>query len=348
MLYLFSLISLEKKGKSTKVLMIISSLWLILIEGLRWNIGTDWDNYYNFFVYDYDEGHMELGYALLIQGIKNISKSFSCYLVLQACLTVYAFTSFIRNFSPIPLMSLCIFFCTTVGLWGMNRQFIALDISLLSISFILRREKTKFLICILLAFFFHKSAILFLPAYYMYDFKFSKKYMLIILAVVFIIGLSGVLKKISLLNFIAFYTADSGTMTKMLTDDANSYSYLGTIKRIVYLFLFYKLYAQKVTDKNVLFFFNFYLLGVIMFLLFNGSNFQIFVSRGALYYNLSEIILIPMFFKYYIKSKQTIAIGWLALFILLISLMNRDLSSYIPLAGYDVFRPYKSILFDLF
>ena len=182
----------------------------------------------------------------------------------------------------------------------------------------------------------------------MYNFKFNKKNTLILLGVVLIIGLSGVLKKISLLNFISLYTADSGTITKMLTDDANSYSYLGTIKRIVYLFLFYKLCAQKVTDINILFFFNIYLLGVIIFLLFNGSNFQIFVSRGALYYNISEIILIPMLFKYYFKSKQIIAIGWLALFILLVCLMNRDLSSYIPLAGYDVFRPYKSILFDLF
>lgn len=344
-LFLFVLITWNSPNSKRKPLYFIGALWLLLIEGLRWQIGTDWDSYYNFFVNGYDEGHIEFGYSILVETIRKLSDSYTFYLLFQASLTIAAFSFFIKRYSPNIIMSLCIFFCSMVGLWGMNRQFICLDICLLSIPFIEKRKPLYFLLFVSVAFLIHKSALLFLPAYFLYNFRLSSKVLFSVVFVTLLIGLSGVLKKIEILNMIALYTANSDTMTKMLTEDANAYSYLGTLKRLIYILFFFQLY-KKNTDNNICrFLFNMYFFGVLIFLTFNGSNFQLFVGRGAIFYNMSEMVLLPMSIYGLIKKPANQILAWTTLFILIFLLMNRDLSSYIPIAGYDVFRPYNSVLF---
>ena len=344
-LFIFVLISWNYPNSKKKPLYIIGALWLFLIEGLRWQIGTDWDNYYNYYVYGEDEGHMEYGFSLIVNTLRSISNSYTFYLLIQASMTIAAFSYFIRKFSPDILMSLCIFFCSMVGLWGMNRQFITLDISLFAIYFIQKRKALPFFITLLFASFIHKSAFIFLPAYFLYNFQLSSRMLIMLVGITVLIGLSGILKSFGVLNAVALYTSDSGTMTKMIVDDANAYSYLGTIKRLFYILLFSILHKKLRNNMNCNFLYNMYIFGALMFFTFNGSNFQLFVSRGALCYNISEIILLPMTLYYVFKKIGIRLLAWSILFLLIFMLMNRDLSSYISIAGYDVFRPYKSVLF---
>lgn len=334
--------------KIKKGLLLIGCAWLVIHDGFRWQIGTDWDKYYNFFnicLYDNPE-ELEPGYVFINQLVRRFTDNYSVFLVLFAIFEYSALYFFIRKYSLYKLLSLFIFYGVFFSYIGMNRQFIAVFICCLSIAFIIKRKKIPFIALMILAFLFHKSSALFWPAYFLIN-KPTRKTILVLLGFVSFISLSGVL---NLLPESLFYALGGDYIgmkaSAYMSGVANTFDPMnfvrGLIKRAFWLILFLYHYDKLIKLKNFTLVFNLYLVGILIYLMFNGTLFQIIVDRGLVYFNLFEILAIPYLFVVYKKQKPfmiMIILGYVGY------TMYKGIQTYIEILGVDIFNPYESILF---
>lgn len=348
-LFLFSLLtfSLGAKTKKVHAYLICSILWIILYEGLRWEIGTDWGNYYSYFVYGEESSHIEIGYQALMWLVHLFTDNYTIFILLITSFFYLTLASFLKKFAISPLMSLTIYYCLMVGLMGCNRQLIALFICLISLKYCFEKKLSKFLCCILIAFSFHTTSVIFTVAYFIINRKIDTRYYVYAIVLSLFIGLSGIINKLPYINLLVFLDASSAEkLSAYANNDINGYSFLGTIKRFAIL-LPCLLRQDKIRYDKFESFLHLYIVGCVVYFVFNGSLLQIMAGRGALYFNVFEILLIPAFIKATFKGKRQQLCAWFFYFIFIIYIMNRDMNAYLTLAGegYDIFRPYKSVIF---
>ena len=82
---ILSLYTWDNKKKGNQIL-IYAVIWLIVFEGFRWEIGTDWNAYYDFFMYG-NNAHMGKSYKLLNQIIRSFTDNFTVITLLLAFVT---------------------------------------------------------------------------------------------------------------------------------------------------------------------------------------------------------------------------------------------------------------------
>lgn len=351
MLFVLSLISSSSRWnkKKNKSLMIFACLWLILHDGLRWQVGSDWEPYYKYFFDPADHFNFEPAYQYLNIIVRSFTDEYNFFLIVVA--TFFYTLSFreIYRYSISPLMTVTIFYSIMVGMMGMNRQEFTLAISIFSVPFILNRDWKKFLIATAIGFCFHRTALLFLPAYFLADKKWGPKFIIVSITVLLVVYFSGVIKNLSVLKYAALLGSDFEYRVEVsMLDNERGFSAIsGVVKRLLMIYLFYKfIYKKKCVEPHVKLFFNFYVFGVWLYLLTNGTYLQTIASRGALYYNIYECFLVPLLlFSVPIKMRER-QILWLLIFIYYVYMLDRSMDSYLLMdAKEEVFRPYKSVLF---
>jgi hypothetical protein len=150
-------------------LLATAGLCLALHDGLRWEVGTDWDNYHNLYKGSFrgEETVIESGYNLLSSAVSLVSEDYTTFLLVHACIIYTLFVSTIQKIAVAPLLSMLIFYCLMLRYLGMNRQYLAVAICFFSLRYIIARKPLGFLICLALALSFHRTAVLFLPAYFL-------------------------------------------------------------------------------------------------------------------------------------------------------------------------------------
>ncbi len=350
--FLFSIVFWGKKLSNPNVgfLFLICLLWLIIHDGFRWEIGTDWNPYKAFFDTRRGENHMGIAYGIMNQAIHYVSDSYTAVTLLIAII-MYTILGlyFIKKYSPQPFMSLCIMYTGLLGMMGCNRQLLALMCCLLSLQFIFKRKFIKFAALTFLATAFHITALLFLPAYFLYNLRYKNIALIIIVVLAFLIGISHVVNHLPFVDTLAMLDALSNNSTSLSSyfteEEAFGTSIIGSFKRILFVILalrFRSIIHNKMYDYVVLM----YTIGAIIYLCFNGSMLQIMAGRGCLYYNIFEIIWIPyMIMKFPIRQKSLRLVIWLAFFVFNFYIMQRDMNSYFIQDGVDIYRPYKSVLY---
>jgi hypothetical protein len=116
---------------------------------------------------------------------------------------------------------------------------------------------------------------------------------------------------------------------------------VGLIKRLLFIALFtynYSFLTNKLTYYKVLY--NGYVFGTVMYFLFSGSL-LILVSRGSLYFNIMESLLISCQFLVLYKRLDREYVFFILLFISIVFL-------YQSIALYpDLFNPYKSLFYNI-
>ena len=175
--------------KNAKIYFVISAILVALFAGLRYNTGADWAIYEPTFYKMPELGNIEnweLGYYLISLLIYNV---FGNYYVLQfaaSALLVYSVARFLWKHTDYPMFSFLLFFMIfTINmlLMAQVRQSIAVAIILFGYKYILNKSFDKFILVIIIASFFHISAIIVLPMYYMT--KRVPNYILILLILLF-------------------------------------------------------------------------------------------------------------------------------------------------------------------
>lgn len=164
---------LEKKKR-------ILWLWVIvftLFRGLRWEIGTDWQQF--FYIYEHSNWNniftfardnwsdkvMDYGYMFINALFKQNGVSYTIFLLVTNFWIMWCFKDFSSRHSKYPILTLIMLM--NVGLPFPVRQTISLATAVWSYRFVVERRWRAFFIVSLIAVLIHKGAVIILPFYFL-------------------------------------------------------------------------------------------------------------------------------------------------------------------------------------
>ena len=166
--------------KTKKQIMTFVIIILTLFFGLRWECGTDWEQYYNYFTgvewnnfYNYNrygDETLEIGFSFINLILKTISfETYTFYLIITnlARFLLIAFVSF--KLSKFPIISF--FGFLSLQYMFPTRHPFATAIYMVGFIFILNRDLRKYIYTWLLACSIHISSILVAPLYFLYGIR---------------------------------------------------------------------------------------------------------------------------------------------------------------------------------
>ena len=149
---------------------ILALLLISMVVGFRYEVGTDWSGYKDWFEYykvvpweslnklNFEPGFLFLNYFLASIGLNYTIMFFSVALISW----FFLFKSLAAKILPLFIFFV---FVDEYFFWSMNgiRQFVAISIFIFSIRFIIERNLKKYSVAILVASLFHTSALILLP-----------------------------------------------------------------------------------------------------------------------------------------------------------------------------------------
>ncbi len=171
---------------------VFSSLPLFLLSSLRYGVGTDFYNYVNIF-------HLaEFGVFKKSEFLFNfvnvaISKvGLSEQWLFVVCAAIFCFFTYFAIFEQSPNPVLSVFLLVGMNFFfaflNVMREMVGASILLYGIRFIIANDFKKYLLCVIAAWGFHFSCILFLPFYWIRNFKMTRTRALILTVCVIIGG----------------------------------------------------------------------------------------------------------------------------------------------------------------
>jgi hypothetical protein len=231
-----------------------------------------------------------------------------------------------------------------MGMMGSNRQLIATAICIYSLRYIIEKKPIKFFLLIFIAINFHATAFLFI-VYYFINRDIKPYILILILASSFIIGKT----QLPILSFSHMGNLIGGIAANKiliyLEEPSNilseyKLSIIGLLKRLVFLLIFYfnrKKISEKLPYYTIIL--NGYIIGIAIYFLF-ADSLLIMVSRGSLYFNLMESLLITSQIRLFNRRENKV-------FIISILLIFSFFFFFKSIARYpDLFLPYKGIFIN--
>ncbi|MDX9704445.1 MAG: EpsG family protein [Weeksellaceae bacterium] len=279
---------------------------MIFTAGLAYGLSPDWVPYWTAFedvsMTSFSElkelsryWDMEYGYILLNKLISSIGLGYATFTLLIAIIAISLKTMVIFRYGGYVFLALLMYIVPTYFFEEHVhvRQGLASAIMFFSIRFIIERNLWKFLLCFVIAFYFHKAVVAFLFAYWIVKIPFNN--LLIISAVggamlAYLIGLSTVVDGI--FRLLPFGVGEA------YSDYANEFtekSILGDIVKVLTVIAIL-LFNKKVEEKDDLFayFRNIYLFGVIIYFFFGEG---IFAARLPGFFTVYIIFVVPRMVK---------------------------------------------------
>ena len=320
------------------------TLLLVLLAGLRYNIGFDYQAYVEIFnnngtTIDVLTGNINLdiekGYLLLNALVKDIGLGVEVIFFIMALITIILlFISFYKYSNYLELSILIylsrFFFVRDMG---QIRSSLACAIVLYSIKFIKEKDIKKFGICILIGCLFHKGAILGVLLYVLCKFK-PKNYNIyyIILALSLIIGSIDITSLIQSISWIiperyldyifnSYYISGKGILNPVL------------LIQITIILMFIK-YRNKIKPNQKYYdiLLNGYLISTVILSIF--SRFDTIAGRLSTILATFEVVIIPSFIFIFsdknAKKFASILIILYSLAIFYVLFVSRNIEFYIP------------------
>lgn len=323
---------------------------LIFQVGFRWETGTDWTPYLNNF-YDSDSVEyvllnaltgIDLGYGLLVLIVRLFSDQYTVFLLVHSAIYYTLIFSASDKLSPYPALSFILFYASTIGYMGSNRQLIALSICLFALQFSYLRIPKKFFACVTFASFFHISAIIF-STYYFLNRNLKNKHIIVLFFISFVLretnflvllfsSITNLFGDLAIYKF-GFYSSDNNAPEISL-------SLFGLIRRLLLFLIFlygYKNIHEKFPSYNLMF--NGYFFGLLIYITFSDSL-PILINRGSLYFNVMENFLLACQLLIYKDSYKRAVI-------LLIILAYSYVIFFQSISNHEsLFIPYKGLFIN--
>lgn len=278
-----------KKNKKYLILIIgILTLFLILRSS---KVGIDTINYRRIFNYCNEKNIIELltyerheiGYKYYNK-IISLFANYQIFLCITSVVTMIGIYFFIKNNSKNYFLSLLIFITFNFYgyTFGILRQSIAISILLFGYKYITEKKFSKFLLSVILATLFHKTAFIFIILYFIKDIKIDRKKLLAWISLILVFFIS----KNFILNFIINYIYKPADL---IFSTGNGYKMLFLLIGIgiCSYFLQEKLIVQD--KKNQLLINMIFIASIIQTLSTIFSN----TYRVTLYFSYAMILLIP-------------------------------------------------------
>lgn len=162
--------------RDARLLFVGWSLFFFVLSFIRWQTGTDWEPYEGFFNWAGDWGaetEFETGFFFLNTLVKQFTDSYTVMLFVEGAVVAGFTTLAIRKFSPYPLVSLFILYAILLANIMFVRQAIATSILFYAVRYIIERRWWPFLLFVVLAAMFHRSAWIFLLAWPVFNLRWS-------------------------------------------------------------------------------------------------------------------------------------------------------------------------------
>lgn len=197
---IFALLDNNMTLKSKHLILMTSSVILILFAGLRGAyIDKDYKTYFTFFKelptlpYLFTNTSsffkalkIEPSFILIFSLVKSFFfNGFPIAIFLYALLGVSLKMRAIKKLTDLVMLSTLIYFSSIFLLQDMNqiRVGVAIGFLLLSTIYIEEKKLLKFIICILLAVFFHYASIVFIPFYFLNTKKINKPFFILLITI---------------------------------------------------------------------------------------------------------------------------------------------------------------------
>lgn len=352
LLFIFALWENRVELRPKTYMFIMTYFVLVIFDGLRWENGTDWGNYYDMFnLVDVEENsRFEIGYLFVNRVVYYLTGSYTVFLVLYAILLYGCLFFVFKRHSYSPLLSFFVFFVLFLPYQGMNRQLIAMAICLLAYHFLVEGEKKKFVLIVLGACLFHISAVIFFVSLLFvkrYDFRVY----VCVLIIVIVLGGVGIAqfvvnKGLGLLSghvayLLEFYSESDNESAHGI---GLIFAYFRRVIWVIPVFIQMMRNGNETMSRAAACSFNMYFFGCLLYILFNGTILQIFVSRAILYFSIFECLLIPYVVSLYNNNTFKTALYFVIL-LYGVANMYKGISSY-DIGGNNPFIPYKSIYYN--
>lgn len=298
------LIFMKKINKGNKIIELIILSLLILICGLRYNVGTDYNLYVEMFHNIDNVSRTEFVVRFIIkanQFIFGYKEQF--FFLSMSTLTIVFYYLGIKKLSKKIGNSLFLF--VALGYYAIMfngiRQALAMAICFFSTKYINERKFLKYVIIILLATMCHTTALIMIPMYFLNMIKLDKKTSIVLTA---LFSSSFVLYN-TVLNIVTTYIpryapyANKGTMTYT---EAGPGTYVIAIFHIIIAILLI-LNKEKMIEENKgnNTYFNLYLFSIIFYTMGFANT---VVVRLAYYFSIYLIVLLIDLFKIMFKEKN--------------------------------------------
>lgn len=203
-IFLSYVLSIRFQNKK-KVFLIMSGICIVLIMGSRYFISgfTD-ESTYNYLYQRYTQidfqefrrlqgGKIEFGFYFLYWCLARLFTwpQFGVYFITAIC--VVSFFRYIYRNSDDPFFAVMIFLAFDVFSFYMAayRQCFAMCLCLFALEYAQKKKFWKYILLCLLAFFMHKSALVFLPVYFLMQLKPNMQGKLANVAIVMTVGIGG-------------------------------------------------------------------------------------------------------------------------------------------------------------
>lgn len=155
---------------------------------------------FNFSFSDNPFGYSEKGFYLLSSISKTISSSPQFYLYFIGGISMFFIFKSLWKYSPLPVLGLFIYVARFMMGRDMNqmRAGVAIGIVILATIYCTEQKFWKYLLAIVIAYFFHRSAVVALPLYFMNKINITKKHIYWGMAAAFVIAgfLGGFIKSV--------------------------------------------------------------------------------------------------------------------------------------------------------
>lgn len=226
----------------------------------------------------------EPGYLILNKVLNYVSTNVQFLLIIYGIIVIISVARFVYKYSKIPWLSFYLFVSMSFFTAFMNniRSSIALSILLWSLDYVKERRPVKFIFFVILAFAFHKTAVVFIFIYFLYAIRSKRVYILTTTVVGCVVLFEG--EKI--INYLISHYYPIYATHVVSGKGYNLFVLLLTV--IVFGYGFQRKKAQK--DDNQRLLYNMMLISVMMQIL---AFYFDFFARIVTYFDIAMICLIP-------------------------------------------------------
>lgn len=355
MLYLIALLGVNKKNP--KKHLILMCIVMTLFQGLRWNTGPDWSQFYRTFnlinwhnVFSFSRGDyrtLEFGYALLNVVVKTIFKHYTAFLIILCGFINFTYCYFISKFIP-KYKTLCFFMTLVCSELFPVRNTLSGVFVVWGIQFILSRNIKKYSLLVVLSTLFHSSGIMSV-VFYWFDKYIARNILLVIfvLSNILVNYLSNVLtflaslpilKDISLFQIMIIYNDAYNSYA----ENVNKFSVFSFLMNgiILFVILYYRDHQKDINDKMANVLANMAAVSIIVGQMARNANAIGEITRISYFASVGMPIMFVLAFAFIGKKfgHQTLFLSLAVLFYSLnrISGLSSDFYS-------DLFIPYYSV-----
>ena len=303
----------QKRNIKIIILTIIGIGIPIIIASIRYYVGTDYESYIGIYnirkdllLSDLITTNWEFLFNVIIK-ISGLLNNYQYLFGIMSFLTVIILYATIYEYKTelslgfMFFLYLFLYFTTS---FNIIRQALAIIIVAYSYRFIFERDLKKFIMTVLIASFFHITALVFLPFYLILDKNNTRKKIAKTLCLVIVLVFT--LNYNVVINFLSNITIFERFELYSVIQESNNLEFLLNLV-ILSLVLLFRKPLMKYNSKNELFI---YLYTIDVILMFSGY-FSPFLKRIAMYFGISNIFVLASFPQIAKNNRQKVLIYFL-------------------------------------